>query len=54
MNWLKHSGIWAGVVVNPLHWRFGFLKEPIDTRVFENCFSFGPIWIRIIIDNGKW
>ena len=53
LNYLKYSGIWAGIVVNPFHWQFGFLKVS-DDYVFENCLSLGPIWIRVIIDDGRW
>ena len=52
MSWLKYSGIWAGLVVNPYHWRLKW--ESSDARVFENCIYVGPVWIRVIIDNGKW
>ena len=57
-NWIRFSGIWVGFVVNPFHWRFRY-----DTKgnsdgwadpVFENCLHFGPIWIRVIIDDGRW
>ena len=55
LNYLKYSGVWIGIVLNPYHWRFGFLKESLyDDYVFENCFSFGPVWIRVIIDDGRW
>lgn len=57
MNWLKYSGIWVGFAVNPYHWKFGWDKtsDHLEPRsVFENCVYAGPIWIRVIIDNGNW
>ena len=55
LNYLRYSGIWAGIVVNPFHWQFGFLKESFnDDFIFENCLSLGPVWIRVIIDDGRW
>lgn len=61
MDWLKYSGIWMGLVVNPFHWRFSWVttdksmwKEFPNDFVFENCVYFGPIWIRVIIDDGRW
>jgi hypothetical protein len=56
MNWIKYSGVWIGIVLNPFHWRFGFVKgENVwDDPVFENCLHLGPVWIRVIIDDGRW
>jgi len=54
MNWIRYSGIWIGIVVNPFHWRFGFVKDSLDVNVFENCLHLGPVWIRVIIDDGRW
>ena len=56
MNWLKYSGIWVGFVLNPFHWRFGFVSDSDawNDYVFENCLHFGPVWIRVIIDDGRW
>ena len=54
--YFRYSGVWMGLVFNPVHWifdvNFSMLRE-------EDCkFSFelylGVIWIRIIIDNGEW
>ena len=57
LKWLKYSGIWIGLVINPFHWRIGLFqgsKEWPDERLFENSLHLGPIWIRIIIDDGRW
>jgi hypothetical protein len=56
LDYLKYSGIWIGLVINPYHWRFGFVQSDTvwDDHVFENCLHVGPIWIRVIIDDGRW
>lgn len=46
-NYLKYSGIWIGLVVNPYHWQFGTKKFD------EGCVHFGPIWVRVLIDDGS-
>lgn len=52
MNWLKYSGIWVGFVLNPYHWKFSWDKT--DAPCFDNCVYVGPVWIRVIVDNGQW
>jgi hypothetical protein len=56
MNWIKYSGIWIGIVLNPFHWRLGFVSgaDVWNDPVFENCLHLGPVWIRVIIDDGRW
>lgn len=52
MDWLKHSGLWVGFVLNPYHWQFKWVRN--DSTVYENAVYCGPFWIRLIFDNGKW
>ncbi len=53
--WLKYSGLWAGVAINPFHWRFEWVRNTDhNDLVFENVVYFGPMWIRVIIDDGRW
>jgi hypothetical protein len=56
LNYCKYSGIWIGLVINPFHWRFGFVKgsDIWNNPVFENCLHLGPIWLRVIVDDGRW
>jgi hypothetical protein len=45
-NYLKYSGVWIGLIVNPFHWRLAWDKETKewpDNRMFENCVYVGPI-----------
>jgi hypothetical protein len=55
-NYLKHSGLWMGFVLNPYHWNFKieYVDELTDDYVFFLNVYFGPFWIRIIIDDGNW
>lgn len=52
MNWIKYSGVWFGIVVNPFHWQFGWKRS--NDAVFENAIHVGPVWIRVVLDNGQW
>ena len=63
LKWLEFSGVWVGVVLNPYHW------EP-DLKIRTNNdmpdsggndwgvlfleLNLGFVWIRIIIDDGRW
>ena len=54
-NLLKHSGIWTGFVVNPYHWQFVIQNVgtgELAPKVFGKFVSFGPLWIRVIVDDG--
>lgn len=56
-NYLKYSGLWMGFVLNPYHWNFSFHLHSdsiVDDYVFFMQCYVGPVWIRIIIDDGKW
>ena len=56
-KWLRYSGIWITIVVNPFHWRFTWevIKEdelnPKMNRMFFQLFF---INIRIVLDDGSW
>ena len=59
MNWIKYSGLWITLIINPLHWQFSYLNNPTANEwPAPNCnehilqilmFSF-----RLVIDNGDW
>ena len=56
LDYLKYSGIWVGIVFNPYHWQFGWKRneDVYDSHLFDNSIHLGPIWIRVIIDDGHW
>ena len=57
-NYLKYSGLWAGFVLNPYHWEFkiktgsdGILEDDV---IFGLSLHFGPVWLRVVVDDGAW
>ena len=56
-SYLRYSGVWIGFVLNPLHWQIAWARgstEWPNDYLFENCLYIGPIYIRVIIDDGRW
>jgi hypothetical protein len=57
-TYLKYSGLWAGVICNPYQWQFKirFGSEGIleDEPLFGISIYLGPVWIRLVIDNGEY
>jgi hypothetical protein len=56
-NYIRYSGIWFGLAVNPFHWdfRFRFLHpDDLNPNMRGVYISVGPIWTRLIIDDGTW
>jgi hypothetical protein len=56
-KYIRYSGIWAGLVFNPYHWEFRFDQfHPDDMNPNMRGFfiSFGPLWIRLVLDDGSW
>jgi hypothetical protein len=57
MKWLKHSGIWIGLVINPYHWQLRFLLSgptELDPAMRSVYLHLGPIWIKAVLDDGSW
>ncbi len=57
MKYLKYSGIWFGLVVNPFHWEFRFQSitpDDMNPKQYGVFISIGPIWVRLIVDDGSW
>ena len=57
-NYLKYSGFWAGFVLNPYQWQFKIRtgSESIldDDVIFGLSIYCGPVWIRVVVDDGAW
>lgn len=56
-NYLKHSGLWIGLVFNPYHWDFKLDVNPkhhIDNYIFYFEISLGLVWLKVIVDDGSW
>lgn len=57
MKYLKYSGIWLGVVINPYHWEFRLERiTPDDLNPNQHgvFITIGPVWLRVVIDDGSW
>lgn len=56
-TYLKYSGIWFGFAVNPYHWQLKFQTTnptDMDPAMYTVFLSVGPVWLRIIIDDGSY
>jgi len=56
-NYLKHSGLWMGLVINPYHWEFkvdNIQPDELNPKNYGFMISLGPIWVRGVIDDGSW
>lgn len=56
-KYIRYSGIWAGIVVNPFHWEARYDQlHPDDLNPNMRGFyaSIGAIWVRVILDDGSW
>lgn len=57
MNWLKYSGVFATLTLNPYHWRLGAewgkddLCGPKSWTLKVNILFLG---VHIVIDDGQW
>ena len=59
IEYLRYSGVWIGIVLNPFHW-----QPKIETKdsLFNDMnpngnllyISLGPLWIRIVIDDATY
>lgn len=57
LNYIRYSGAWVGFVLNPCHWRmsFEFLHPDELNPKMRGCYlSTGPLWVRLVCDDGTW
>jgi hypothetical protein len=57
MKWLKYSGIFITIVVNPCHWRLGYASGRDDIMGPNSWFlkiSLLAVGINVVIDDGSW
>jgi hypothetical protein len=56
MKWLRYSGVWITLIVNPFHWDFRgeIIKDEDLGRIDTLELQFLCINIRVILDDGKW
>jgi hypothetical protein len=56
-KYIRYSGIWFGLVINPFHWTFvsEFLHpDELNPNMVGIYISIGPVWVRVVIDDGSW
>lgn len=56
-KYLKYSGVWITVVVNPYHWQFKINTRESQQFAPDMCevtIYLGPICLRACLDNGDW
>jgi len=56
-NWLRYSGIWITIVLNPFHWRFSWeviREDDLNPKMNQMFFQLLFVNIRIILDDGSW
>lgn len=57
MKWLKYSGVWVSLALNPYHWRisFGYNRpNDMDPAMHALHATVGPLTVRIVIDDGSY
>lgn len=62
LNWFKYSGVWVGFVFNPYHWepdlklktRNSLLTDHDVWGIIFLEINLGFVWLRVIIDDGRW
>lgn len=56
-KYAEYSGLWMGVALNPWHWQWG-LHDCSGHWQQQLQFKFschlGPLWLRVIVDHGRW
>lgn len=56
-KYFRYSGIWVGVAINPCHWNFVFEflhPDELNPKMMGVYASVGPVWVRLVIDDGSW
>ena len=56
-KYIRHSGVWLGLVVNPCHWEFRLDRlrpDDMNPKMRGLYISFGPFLFRLVVDDGSW
>jgi|688.fasta_scaffold59420_6 hypothetical protein len=54
MKWLKYSGVFLTLAVNPFHWRIGLDWGKDELNGWTLKLNFLPLGVHVVIDNGDW
>jgi hypothetical protein len=56
-KYIRYSGIWISLALNPFHWRVSFEfmhPDELNPNMRGVFISLLPISLRIIVDDGSW
>jgi hypothetical protein len=56
-SWIRYSGVWITVIVNPLHWSIRFeniFEDELNPKMNYVNLQFLFLNIKIILDDGSW
>ena len=56
-KYAKYSGVWVGFAINPYHWTVRYEQlhpDDLNPNMRGVYISVGPIWVRLILDDGAW
>jgi len=56
-NWIRYSGVWITLVVNPLHWRIRFeniFEDELNPKMKFIDLQFIFLNIKVVVDDGSW
>lgn len=57
LNWIRYSGIFIHVIVNPFHWRLGFASGRDEIMGPNSWFvkiTLLFVAVNVVIDDGSW
>jgi hypothetical protein len=58
IKWLRYSGVWVTLILNPFHWGLGFYKDKEEVLSAPNMLSYRLqiifVTIRLVVDDGSW
>lgn len=56
-NWIRYSGVWVTLIVNPLHWRFNWeviKPDDLNPSMYQLDFQLFFLRVLIVFDDGSW
>lgn len=57
LNYLKYSGVWISLGLNPYHWRLSFdstKPDDMDPARYSYNIVVGPLSLKVVLDDGSW
>lgn len=57
LNYLKYSGVFITIVLNPLHWRLGYASGRDEIMGPNSWFckiTLLAVGVNVVVDNGDW